>query len=100
MPESSKRKNASELFTVIGEKNRLKIIRLCLAEECSVQTLLDETGLEKTLLSKHLKVLRDSGILHSQRHGRNVKYSLNDKICHEKLKNTLSLHCCNVELKA
>jgi DNA-binding transcriptional ArsR family regulator len=92
-------KDASRLFQAIGEKSRLKIIKLCIDHECSVDELLDKTGLEKTLLSKHLKVLRDADILQSRRNGRQASYKVNRKIRSTKALHTINLHCCEIKLK-
>lgn len=95
----SKHKNASELFIAVGEKTRLKIVGLCFKNKQTVDQLLRQTGIEKTLLSKHLKVLRDAKILISEKVGREVIYAINQKVCHKLQKNALSLHCCDIILK-
>ena len=90
---------ASELFSVIGEKSRLKIILFCLEAEKPVHELLVHTGLEKSLLSKHLKVLREHNILLVRRQGREACYQVNRELLHSSKSNTLNLACCNIELK-
>ncbi len=89
----------SKLFRNIGEKSRLQVIRLCFDAERSAEELIEQTGLEKSLLSKHLKVLLDSGILIFRCNGREKFYSLNESIRHPNVPHALNLHCCNIELK-
>ncbi len=91
--------DAPKLFHAIGEKSRLKIIKFCFDGELTFDQLLKKTQLEKTLLSKHLKVLKDSSILISQKYGRNKSYSLNPRVRHSIQRNTLNLQCCEIKLK-
>ena len=89
----------SKLFRNIGEKSRLQVIRLCFDAERSAEELIEQTGLEKSLLSKHLKVLLDAGILMFRCEGRQKIYSLNEKVRHPHRPHALNLPCCNIELK-
>ncbi|MEM7645458.1 MAG: metalloregulator ArsR/SmtB family transcription factor [Pseudomonadota bacterium] len=91
--------SAPELFNVIGEKSRLKIILQCLHQEQKVNQLLRETGLEKSLLSKHLKVLRENDILEVRRDGREAFYQVNPSLLSPEQESTLELDCCKIELK-
>jgi len=91
--------DASTLFQTIGEKTRLKIIKLCFEGEQSFEELLRKTKLEKTLLSKHLKVLRESSILLTHKEGRQSSFSLNPRFCSMGKNKTLKLHCCEIKLK-
>jgi DNA-binding transcriptional ArsR family regulator len=103
LSESTHKKNLtnldpSVLFGIIGEKSRLEILRLCLSEEVSTEELLFKTKLEKTLLSKHLRVLRDANVLISRRQGRRVSYRINPQIKKENLPSGISFHCCEIQL--
>jgi DNA-binding transcriptional ArsR family regulator len=97
--ESISKLDPSVLFNVIGEKSRLEILRLCLDHEVFTEELLQSTKLEKTLLSKHLRVLKDANILLSKKHGRRVSFQVNPKIKQEHLPSMISFHCCDILLK-
>ncbi len=69
-----------EFLKIISEKNRLKI--LCLLKEgekcvCDIGQYLD---LPQNLISHHLKVLKDFGLVSSKREGLKIKYSINKKV--------------------
>ncbi len=59
-------------------KERLKIL-ICLNESKTVSELLENCDLGQSALSQHLKVLKDSGLLKSNKVGKNVIYKTRDK---------------------
>lgn len=64
-------------FHALADETRLQIIeRLCDGERC-VCDLSGMLGTAQSLLSFHLKTLKDAGILRDRREGRWVYYSLN-----------------------
>lgn len=71
------REQAASWFRALGDETRLKIIdRLSEGEQC-VCDLTDLLETKQSLLSFHLKTLKDAGILIDRRDGRWVYYSLN-----------------------
>lgn len=70
-------KGAARRFHALADETRLQIInRLSGGEQC-VCDLMDLLGTAQSLLSFHLKTLKDAGILIDRREGRWVYYSLN-----------------------
>lgn len=67
-----------KIFQTLGDSNRLKIIRFIDREERSVSEIVEATGLSQPLVSHHLKVLRDIGILLSKRKGPFVYHCIKD----------------------
>lgn len=69
----------TKLLKILADENRLKIIA-CLAsgEKCVCQ-LTDSIDIPQNLMSHHLKVLKDNGLVADERRGRWVYYSLKDK---------------------
>src|SRR5712692_8545727 len=64
-------------FRALGDETRLKIIdRLSEGEQC-VCDLTDLLETKQSLLSFHLKTLKEAGILKDRRDGRWVYYALN-----------------------
>ncbi|HET7434121.1 MAG TPA: metalloregulator ArsR/SmtB family transcription factor [Thermoanaerobaculia bacterium] len=53
------------VFEVIAEPNRRAILSLLVASEQSVGELERELGIPQPMVSKHLRVLRDAGIVES-----------------------------------
>ncbi len=71
-------KRLSELFKLLSEPNRLKI--LCsLGLECRpVSDIIEDTGLSQTNVSFHLRALRESELVHPERKGAFIYYCLPD----------------------
>lgn len=76
-------KRAARRFHALADETRLRIIdRLSGGEQC-VCDLTDLLGTTQSLLSFHLKTLKDAGILFDRREGRWVYYSLNPEAIEE-----------------
>ncbi len=70
-------------FHALADETRLQIIdRLCEGEQC-VCDLSGILGTAQSLLSFHLKTLKDAGIVRDRREGRWVYYSLNPEVIAE-----------------
>ncbi len=60
----------------LADVNRLRIVR-CLAQRPhSVTDLIEQIGLSQPLVSHHLKRLRDAGLIHTERVGRETVCTL------------------------
>ncbi len=90
----------SKLFGAIGEKNRLRILRFLMDEPKNVSEIQKFTGLEKTLLSKHLKQLRSVGLVLTKKVGRNLIYKIAPEHISTSQKYSLTLDCCEIKLKS
>ena len=68
---------ASRRFRALADETRLRIIeRLRDGEEC-VCNLTGPLGTRQSLLSFHLRTLKEAGLIHDRKEGRWVYYSLN-----------------------
>lgn len=69
------------LFQALAEQTRLRILRLMVAtdEEACLCELVDSLAEPAYKLSRHLKILRQAGLLTSQKDGRWVYHSLVSK---------------------
>ncbi|HOJ72102.1 MAG TPA: metalloregulator ArsR/SmtB family transcription factor [Syntrophorhabdaceae bacterium] len=68
----------SRLFKLLNDPNRLRIIFAIDKERRSVSEIMEATGLSQTLVSFHLRPLRESGILSTERKGAFIYYSLTE----------------------
>ncbi len=66
----------AELFWALGEKGRLKILRLLAEEEKCVCELIEELELSQAAISHHLRILRKTGLIKVRRQGRWGFYSI------------------------
>ena len=68
----------SRLFGLLRDPNRLRIIFAIGKGKKSVSEIMNETSLPQTLVSFHLRPLRESGILSTERKGAFIYYSLSE----------------------
>jgi DNA-binding transcriptional ArsR family regulator len=69
----------TEMFRLLGEPSRLRIVLACLEAPRPVGEIARLTGLSQTLASHHLRLLRTGRILRAERHGREIHYSVADE---------------------
>jgi ArsR family transcriptional regulator len=71
-------KGLSEVFRLLGEPNRLRIL-LSLGLKCRpVSAVIAATGLSQTNVSFHLRTLREAGLVRGEPHSPFVFYCLAD----------------------
>ncbi|APX67151.1 metalloregulator ArsR/SmtB family transcription factor [Sphingomonas sp. gentR] len=70
----------ADVFRLLGEPNRLRLVVACLDGPRTVSELTQEVGVSQSLVSQHLRLLRAGRLLKQSRQGRNVLYELPD--CH------------------
>ncbi|MDP9268896.1 MAG: metalloregulator ArsR/SmtB family transcription factor [Acidobacteriota bacterium] len=67
----------SDAFNAIAEPRRRKILSYLAVEERSVGDIVVRLRLAQPSVSKHLRVLRDVGLVRVRRHGRSMLYRTN-----------------------
>lgn len=77
LPENAIILNAGELLKALSAPVRISIILLLDIPRC-VHELVEALNITQPLVSQHLRVLRSTGIVLSERRGREVLYKLSD----------------------
>ena len=67
----------SDVFNAIAESQRRDILVYLAARERAVGEIVEQFRLGQPSVSKHLKVLRDVGLVHVRRDGRQMFYRTN-----------------------
>jgi DNA-binding transcriptional ArsR family regulator len=67
----------SDIFNAVGEPRRRDILAFLAADERSVGDIVSSLKLAQPSVSKHLKVLRDVGLVDVRREGRQIFYRTN-----------------------
>lgn len=67
----------SEICRVLGDPNRLKIIRLLTTGEQCACRILEDLNITQPTLSHHMKILSEAGLVSSRKEKKNVYYSIN-----------------------
>ncbi|MEE8515490.1 MAG: metalloregulator ArsR/SmtB family transcription factor [Alphaproteobacteria bacterium] len=69
----------AEMFRLMGDATRLRIIFECLKGPVCVGDMADRLQASQSLISHHLRLLRAARILKSERQGKQVFYSAADE---------------------
>jgi DNA-binding transcriptional ArsR family regulator len=83
----------------LGETSRLRIIRLLMNKQSSVNEIAEALDLTQYNVSKHLRVLREADLIDQEKSGQQRLYSL-AAVFSEHLsqnKNVLDLGCCQFD---
>ncbi|NNE42926.1 MAG: winged helix-turn-helix transcriptional regulator, partial [Gemmatimonadetes bacterium] len=75
-PRPSDVPEAARFFLALADPTRLELLRHLGRGGRTVGDLVTATGCPQPKVSRHLKVLKDSGLVRDVREGRNVRYEL------------------------
>lgn len=67
----------SDAFNAVAEPRRRQILEFLVTQERPVSEIVAGLGLEQPSVSKHLRVLRNVGLVRVRRHGRHKLYRTN-----------------------
>jgi len=68
----------AEMFRLMGDPTRLRIILACLPGARAVGDIATSLGLSQSLVSHHLRLLRAARVLRGQRRGKQILYAAAD----------------------
>jgi ArsR family transcriptional regulator len=89
----------SRRLKAIADPTRWSVLILLLNGPKTVGELNVTLGLDLTLLSHHLKTLREEGFVESTPEGKKRRYHLTQKVKVEPSGRGLDLGCCSLQLK-
>ena len=69
----------AEMFRLISDPTRLRIILACLDAPAAVNEMAERIGSSASLVSHHLRLLRAARLLQADRRGRQVFYVVGDE---------------------
>lgn len=68
----------ADVFKVLGDPTRLRILRVLMNQEVCVRDIADELGMGQSAVSHQLRILRDARLVQFRRDGKTIYYSLAD----------------------
>jgi DNA-binding transcriptional ArsR family regulator len=85
----------------LGEENRLRLVRLLLKQQRSVNELAEALKITQYNVSKHLRVLREAGLVEQEKQGQQRLYALASTFTQHLADNdsVLDLGCCQFDFK-
>ena len=78
MPEEDMLVDLAELFKVLGDQTRIKIIFILFKEEMCVCDIAESVGMTQSAISHQLRVLKQARLVKFRKEGKTVFYSLDD----------------------
>jgi len=99
LPDESDCSKAASVFSILADGSRLRIFwLLCHSKEC-VQNIAAAVNMSAPAVSHHLRVLRDAGLIQSQRVGKEAHYTIAEtdeaKVMHETIDRVFKMACPN-----
>ena len=88
--------HCAEILRVLADSTRLGVVRLLLDHPQRVGELNAVLRIDQSLLSHHLRVMRDAGLVQANRDGKAVRYRLAPQLAARRLKNGIDLGCCQL----
>ena|SRR2546425_10038156 len=84
----------------LGEETRLRILRLLFQEQLSVNEISDRLKVSQYNISKHLRILREAGLLETEKQGKQRLYTVAGSLKSQLAANNniLDLGCCTFRL--
>jgi len=79
-------KGSVNFLKAVSEENRLKILCILKEQEMCVCEIWEYLKLPQNLVSHHLKVLKDFGLISSRRDGLKIFYKLNQSVVKKNIK--------------
>lgn len=88
--------DCANILRALGDVTRLSVLQALLEGPLHVHDLMKRVTVGQSLLSHHLKVLRDAGLVLAKRDGKAVLYRVAPGIADSTQNQCLDLKCCQV----
>ncbi|VAX39365.1 Transcriptional regulator, ArsR family [hydrothermal vent metagenome] len=88
------------LLKILADETRLAVVRQLINGPKHVGEINSALGLEQSLLSHHLKILREAGLVISERDGKSVMYSLAAEFKGSGSGDAVNLGCCLISFES
>jgi DNA-binding transcriptional ArsR family regulator len=86
----------ADIMKALGDATRLAVLQALLERPQHVNDLMEHVKVEQSLLSHHLKVLREAGLVTATRDGKAVLYQVAPAIKGATTDQCIDLDCCQV----
>lgn len=85
-----------KMLKALGDETRWRIVRLLLKKTLTVGELTGRLGANQYNISKHVRILREAGIVVTEKAGRNLHCAVDSELKRKiaRNKNQLDLGCC------
>jgi len=91
MPEAA---SCADALKVLADETRLAVVELLMEKPRHVGEMMETLDVEQSLFSHHLRILRDAGLVTSERDGKAVLYRLAPDVKPVRRGKAINLGCC------
>ena len=84
---------------VLSDPTRLAVLEALMSGPKNVGILMEQLEVEQSLLSHHLGVLRDNGLVEANREGKTMIYQLPGDVADSTSGKAINLGCCKISFK-
>ena len=96
MRKSTSSEICADKLRVLADVTRLSVMEALLKGPRNVTEINAVLKIDQSLLSHHLKVLRDAGLVTTRREGKSVRYAVAPDAAAPDSGNGLNLGCCQI----
>lgn len=89
----------ASLLKLLADETRLAVVRQLMDGPKHVGEINEILNLEQSLLSHHLKILREAGLVTGERDGKAVLYSLAPEFKGARAGDAINLGCCLISFE-
>jgi len=86
----------AEKLKVLADRTRLAVMESLMDDPCHVGKLAEILDVEQSLLSHHLRVLREAGLVVADRKGKSILYRVAAETQVEGTRSAINLGCCQL----
>lgn len=98
-PESGEESSCASVLKILADETRLGVVERLLDGPLNVAEINEHLQVEPTLLSHHLKVLRESHLVEVERQGKHLVYRLSSALLARRRGRALDLGCCKLSFQ-
>jgi len=84
------------MLRVLGDQTRLAVVSQLFDHPLHVSEIQAQLGVEQSLLSHHLRVLRDAALVVAERDGKRVLYRVSRDVASRRSGGSLDFGCCRL----
>jgi ArsR family transcriptional regulator len=81
---------------VLSDPTRLAVLEALMSGPKNVGELMEQLDVEQSLLSHHLAILRDTGLVEATREGKTMIYQLPESVSDSTAGKAINLGCCKI----
>ncbi len=100
MAYSSASTDCADKLKLLADTTRLAVLESLMDKPKRVGELMARLGVEQSLMSHHLAVLREAGLVEAMRDGKSMLYKLSHDVGNTTAGKALDLGCCQLSFPA